>query len=570
MSMPQKHRGRIFKARMAFIAAILCLGIYILACVLSPPAWSPDSSRIAILVTPPGEDLGQFALFTYDIGAETHFLLDEVRADGVLSAPSWSPDGRWIAYYKIEQPANDLAASESESAARNTSPAVPTAEGVAKLFSEEDLMPFPFLWEILEQRFGDQQDAETFEVKLILISPDGRNRKVLSVMEWIGDAEMREALVYMRPAWFPDSKRLLYARGFDDHFYVGSIELATGRTCAHLPSSVPISALSPDGQWVASYMEDRDLLMVARTDGSLGKCAPLDFAVEEEQLWLSDAMHWSDDCTKLFVPGEDTALYSIDLGTGTTTQWITPDPCSADAYYLQPPNRNALYCLTYHDDENAAEEQVVTLRRIDVKGRTTSRLLEFRLPEISSEGPDAVFSIAPDGRTVLARYIVDSELGEGKTVLAFYHADGKKLVETDRWLLKPLYNQTDVTFDERLLGEWRQEETRISITGNARQGNYRLTWREDDRRVEAAANLIRLKDAEFLALFMDETILQRESPADLQFRPDTFLMVVALEPKLILKQVEYDELNRALNDAGDSIQPEGFEDAHMIELERVQ
>ena len=44
------------QALIALIAAISCLAIYIMACVMSPVTWSPDSSRIALLITPPGDN----------------------------------------------------------------------------------------------------------------------------------------------------------------------------------------------------------------------------------------------------------------------------------------------------------------------------------------------------------------------------------------------------------------------------------------------------------------------------------------------------------------------------------
>ncbi len=94
------------KAWIAFVAAFSCLLIYVMACVMSPPGWSPDSSKIAILVTPPGEgdNPKEFAIFVYDIAADSRTLLDEVKADGVLSAPALVIDGVVKAAGKIPKP----------------------------------------------------------------------------------------------------------------------------------------------------------------------------------------------------------------------------------------------------------------------------------------------------------------------------------------------------------------------------------------------------------------------------------------------------------------------------------
>ena len=72
------------QALIALIAAVSCLAIYILACVMSPVTWSPDSSRIALLVTPPGDNPDMFAIFTYNIATGKHLLLDEVDRKSVV------------------------------------------------------------------------------------------------------------------------------------------------------------------------------------------------------------------------------------------------------------------------------------------------------------------------------------------------------------------------------------------------------------------------------------------------------------------------------------------------------
>jgi len=102
----------------------------------------------------------------------------------------------------------------------------------------------------------EQEDVETFDVKLIIVAPDAGERKTLQVMKWAGDSDVREAMLYMRPTWSADCKRLFYVRVIDEVFFTSSMEIATGETYAHLVGSAATPVVSPDGQWVASLIED--------------------------------------------------------------------------------------------------------------------------------------------------------------------------------------------------------------------------------------------------------------------------------------------------------------------------
>lgn len=576
------------KAWIAFVAALSCLLIYVLACVLSPVGWSPDSSKIAILVTPPhGEkseepDPDIFAIFTYDIVTGDRVLLDEVKADGVLSAPAWSPDGKWIAYYKVEPaPAPEvIPSSESDATVpvpdgsgnttkgKSEQPNPPTT--TQELFSEENKMLPSLMLELLEELLEEQEDVETFDVKLIMVTPDAKERKILQVMKWIGDDDARLAIMYIRPSWSADCKRLFYVRVIGDLSYTGSIDIATGKTYAHLVDSIGIPVVSPDGKWIASFLlEDSGTLIAARIDGKMCKYFRLD--LEMNNKYMQDVVFWSPDSKKIFVVAEHSILHTVDITSGQIEQYSRADANNINAYYTLSPTGEKLYYIAGLDDEKQEEEfnftdRIFSLRYMNLQNKSTSTVFSFSgFPEHSKGGR---FSIAPNGKIVLLRAIIDDGSERARSVLIFCDGKTQKVVSTDRWLLKPFYDDSNLIFEEKLIGNWRGEDKQISITEGALEKTYKLTWTEDDEERHAAANLVQMKDMMFLGVFFDESILEKKDFSVSHLLPDWFFRVHQIEPKLLLQTMGYDEVAEMLKEDAGPLKREDTETEDIVEFEK--
>ncbi|MHC4647087.1 MAG: TolB-like translocation protein [Planctomycetota bacterium] len=441
----------------ALSAALSCLVLYILACVTSPVTWSPDSSKIALLVTPPGDDPNKFAIFTYDIAAGERLLLDDLEADGVLSAPSWSPDGKWIAYYRVDPspPAGTQAGSPLDPNAalsparvstenvsdKNGAPA-PKTSPAEKLFTEDNRMLPPFLWDILEEKTDENEDGELFDVKLMIATPDGKERKVLKVLQWQGDDDDRKMLVLMKPEWSPDSGRLFYARmlGPAEMFYFASLDIPTGQMHTHLLGSFGTCAASPDGRHVASLLKidsDRLLLTIAKTDGTAQKFFELGESEDTEGLFFL-SLSWSPDSKTLLVPAKEEVLM-VDADTGSINKCRDPETGPL-AYGTFSPDGTKLYYLAGYelDDPNShAKPPRVSLRYTDFKNKKTKEV--FELGDFPDSMESGIFSISPDCKTVLLRCLLENQPDGQRSTLVFWDGKSKKTVETDRWLMKPFY-----------------------------------------------------------------------------------------------------------------------------------
>ncbi|MHC4173048.1 MAG: TolB family protein [Planctomycetota bacterium] len=580
------------KASIALVAALSCLLIYILACVLSPPTWSPDSSKIAILVTPPGDDPDMFAIFTYDIATGERILLDEVEKNGVLSAPAWSPDGKWIAYYKVEpsppeKPACPPEADPNATASTDKSMEKACAKievekaqkkGKEKVtaqepFSEENKMLTPFLLDIVKEKLAEEEeDLETFDVKLIVVRPDGKERKFLRVMKWQGDKDDRQWLVYIRPEWSPDSGDIFYAHVLYEAevFYISSLDLNTGKTQAHLFSSIGTPTVSPDGKWVASLLEvdsEKTLLTVSRIDGGAQKYFKLDPDFESGETALFP-MIWLPDSKHILIPAKE-EFWLVDAETGDRQKLSDPTTDKIGYPVISAVDNKLYYLAGYESDDPNASEQTITFKCMNLDDRKTRTVFQLsNFPETSDGG---ILSISPNGKMVLMRCVMEHESGKDKSALIFWDGTTRKIVETDRWLMKPLYSEEDLIFEKKLIGKWKDEDGETSVFEGTEEKTYKIIVIEKGGdKYHFAAHLIKLKGMMFMGIFLDESVLQKKDSYGSHLLPDGFMKVDQIEPKLLLREmVDYDELAEMLKKPPESLKQEAEVD-YALEAIRVQ
>jgi len=280
---------------------------------------------------------------------------------------------------------------------------------------------------------------------------------------------------------------------------------------------------------------------------------------------MLDFTFWSPDSKKILVFDKDSVLHGIDIAGGQTELYKDPDANSIAYPVISSTDKKLYYLGGFRTGEEGRPPQTISLKRMDLQTKRTRTIFTFRMPELSDDG-GALFSISPNGKVVLARAVMNDAFEKERSVLIFWDGKTQKIVKTDRWLLKPLYGDSNLIFDERLLGKWRGKDGETLIAKGKQEKVYRLTWVEEDKEHHAVANLVRLKGMTFLGVFLDESLVEAGS----HLLPDMFMRVSQIEPKLLLQAIEYNELSEVLEKAAESIRPEDIGIENTSEFERAK
>lgn len=216
---------------------LICLVFFFImllsSCELVSSSWSPDSDKIALVWSYMIDGNDIFLLGETRVNKEDflHFepptILDTICCGGYFSEPTWSPNTKYLAYYKIEPL---------------------TSIGVDK------------------SKIRVNQKGITYDISLIVITLDTKDKKVLMRKRWFEENNFDERNIYenFRPAWSMDSKRIFYTDMLTPNKYsIESIDVNGKDTQRHMVSFTGTVYASSDGDCIGTLQKETlDLLNI--------------------------------------------------------------------------------------------------------------------------------------------------------------------------------------------------------------------------------------------------------------------------------------------------------------------
>jgi hypothetical protein len=116
---------------------------------------------------------------------------------------------------------------------------------------------------------------------------------------------------------------------------------------------------------------------------------------------------------------------------------------------------------------------------------------------------------------------------------------------TDLIRRKPLYNEKDVKFDNKLIGTWENDDGKemFDFAKNESENVYNgIYLDDDDKQYEFAAHLVEKKNVRLLGVYFEPDNLDKTDPCEISYIPDYCLLIKQIEPELLIDDITYDKV----------------------------
>jgi hypothetical protein len=289
-----------------------------------------------------------------------------------------------------------------------------------------------FVFEAGSELLAEHTDVETSDIQVVVVGSDGKEPKITRTFRWIADDDdVKGMLLYSQPKWSADSARVFYLRSLDEVAYVGSMDIATGKTEAHAFTTSMFWALSPDGKWIAAPLEGE--VTFCRTDGSMSKYFRISTGAEGDGDADNMFVSWTSDNKRILIATE---RGFVVVGSQTGRRRAYKDAGAEEIRYqtFSADGKRVYYLAVYKAGDEGASHKAVAIREINLDSEAVETVT--LLPEIAAGKDEGVgtFSVSPNGQMFLVRGIIEDKDGDEFNALIFFDGQKRKVVKTDPWL----------------------------------------------------------------------------------------------------------------------------------------
>ncbi len=193
--------------------------------------------------------------------------------------------------------------------------------------------------------------------------------------------------------------------------------------------------------------------------------------------------------------------------------------------------------------------------------------LAMMKPDIIEDDPNALRHERTDDNMVLTASTEELQK------FMIKHANDANAFDSDAAVMTrriPLYHDEDIIFDEKLIGTWEGENGQILDSVKNENAYEMLFIDENGDEYEFTAQLVKTKDVELLNIFFDWPTLECDKLYSLHLIPDKFVVIDQIEPKLLLREVEYEELSESLKQNTVNLKQQDTEVDYIFEGIRVE
>lgn len=157
-------------------------------------------------------------------------------------------------------------------------------------------------------------------------------------------------------------------------------------------------------------------------------------------------------------------------------------------------------------------------------------------------------------------------------IVEYANEEGVFADATELTRRQPLYTDEDMIFDESLTGVWEGKDGETLDSIRMGEKAYDMIYiDEDGTEQQCIANLVKLRDMMFLAIFFDKSSVEDKDSYGLYLIPDLFVLVDQVEPQLRLLPIitDYEKVSETLQNDPNLLKQEAEEADLVLELERT-